>query len=306
MSLATVGLCLAAEILIGANWRRIRGTTLVWPACWAMFSLAALAAAQVALALDAAPSAMHSYIRYVAAATTFCPLMALLGGKRPQDRAWQLIVLSLWVVAALPALVEMAYRPSSLQLHAAWRWLLLLPLVLMGLLNYLPTRFWPSAVLAACGQVGLLGEQLPLPGREAASWAPAHVVATVAMGLFLLAILLVALGIPRRDPGKTSIDRLWLDFRDNFGAVWALRVAERFNASAAMYNWRVQLTWSGLRAADATEPAHEDGHAREDDASEETAAAMQASLRSLLRRFVSPEWIARRTLTCKPPDIQDA
>ena len=44
----------------------------------------------------------HSPLDFAAAMIVFCPAMALLGAKRPQDKPWQLIVLSLWGILALP------------------------------------------------------------------------------------------------------------------------------------------------------------------------------------------------------------
>ncbi|MBI3468144.1 MAG: hypothetical protein HY000_34495, partial [Planctomycetes bacterium] len=42
-------------------------------------------------------------------------------------------------------------------------------------------------------------------------------------------------------------DRVWLDFRDDFGFVWAKRVQDRFNAAAGQLGWPIVLGWSGFR-----------------------------------------------------------
>jgi hypothetical protein len=79
-----------------------------------------------------------------------------------------------------------------------------------------------------------------------------------------------------------ALDRVWLDFRDAFGAVWALRVMERMNAASTMYGWPVLLSWNGFSPRD--------------DAPEVSPVppTVEESLRTLLRRFVSPEWIDER------------
>ncbi len=79
-----------------------------------------------------------------------------------------------------------------------------------------------------------------------------------------------------------GLDRVWLDFRDAFGAVWGLRVMERMNASAAMLGWPVTLSWQGFLA---NEPGA---------GNVETPQIVEDSLRTLLRRFVSPAWIDER------------
>jgi hypothetical protein len=81
-------------------------------------------------------------------------------------------------------------------------------------------------------------------------------------------------------------DRLWREFRDQFGLFWALRLQERVNAVAATENWPFVLTWTGLveRATGqpllAVDPAIE--------------PALRTTIKGLLRRFVSGAWIAAR------------
>ena len=58
---------------------------------------------------------------------------------------------------------------------------------------------------------------------------------------------------------------------------------ERMNAAATMYGWPVQLAWSGFIAA----------RRRSADALD-APPAVEDSLRTLLRRFVSREWIDER------------
>lgn len=154
-------LALAAAAAIFVNRRRLRGTTLLAPCLWAVAAFALLAAAELSASLVGG-AAWTSHVRFIAAGATFCPLMALLGAKRPQDRAWQFVVLSLLGLVAFYALTELAYRPDRpLALHAVVRWLLVAPLVAIGLANHLPTQFWLPAILIAAGQLLLLSPQFP-------------------------------------------------------------------------------------------------------------------------------------------------
>lgn len=88
------------------------------------------------------------------------------------------------------------------------------------------------------------------------------------------------------------MNQLWFDFRDAFGTIWALRIAERVNANAARYDWGIVLRWGGF------EPQSlEAEETKSPDLSQlpaETIDALESSTRVLLRRFVSPEWIDAR------------
>ena len=97
-----------------------------------------------------------------------------------------------------------------------------------------------------------------------------------------------------RRTATNRLDRAWLDFRDAFEAVWGLRVCERINASATMYDWPVTLAWRGFRSR-AGGPA-----------SESIPQAVEESLRTLLRRFVDPPWLDARLLPQVPKDPEPA
>ncbi|HEV3004408.1 MAG TPA: hypothetical protein VGX78_08090 [Pirellulales bacterium] len=280
--------------------RGLRGTTLLAPWRWACLSFALLAFGEVLLACQAceAASLWPFHVRYLAGTTTLAPYVALLGAKRPQDRAWQWIVLALLVFLALPSGKALLFndggRPSP---HTAWR-MLLAVLLASQLVNHLPTRFWPSAALLSLAQLAWLvgylpgGDAVPFGYLPLAGLAPATA-----------AIWLAHWPAPKARSRRRPIDRVWLDFRDAYGALWALRVAERFNASAAKYGWPARLAWDGLGAQ---EVGGEKRAAREvncrgqelesvgQDAGDEATAAMSEHLNALLLRFVSREWIRHR------------
>ena len=268
--LISIGLWLVGVGSILVRWRRLRGTTLVAPAVWAIVALTVIATLAVVAPVSTLFLPQDRVLRwhwYVAATATFCPPMALFGAKRPQNQMWQFIVISLWFVLLMPALSQEIARGggTTLGLDPVRSWFLNI-LVLMVALNYLPTRFAVSSLLFTAAQVCLLMDFLPL---------------TVPLALCVGAILLVAL---KRAPLRTvpPLDRLWLDFRDAFGAVWALRIQQRVNQSAEMYDWKLRLDWRGFTPLEGNKIPPS------------TEKAVRDNLNNLLRRFVSPQWIAER------------
>lgn len=256
------------------RWPTIRGTTLVAPWIWANVSLVTLSAVELTLALVGDPLPTWApAARYAAAVSTFTPIMALLGAKRPQDRGWQWIVLSLWAILCQPA-GEWLLFGGVAEIHPARFWFQMI-LVVVGATNGIGTRNWLASALYCGGQILLLvpfhSAEPPFAATSAAFWGLA--------GIFLSLVSLTATSVSQRAPGG-SLDRVWLDFRDEFGVVWALRILERVNASATMYDWPVQLTWQGFR--------------QRDSATSEVPALVEESFRTLLRRFVSAEWIDER------------
>lgn len=257
--------------------QRLRGTTLVAPWAWSVVSLLAVVSVDCAVALagSAAPPWVVP-LRLAAAMTTFCPLMAVLGAKRPQDRAWQFIVLALWAILSLPSL-EWLFFGGVQELHPARFWFLML-LIGAGALNGLATRAWAASLLYCAGQVALLAPHLP----GAPDWLGGSGGPPVGLALIVAAEVVRALTARTTRRGFTPLDNAWLDFRDGFGTLWSLRVMERMNASAALVDWPVMLGWQGFfpRHADASVVA--------------VPPAVEESFRTLLRRFVSSEWIDQR------------
>ena len=272
-----VALALAVAALSARGFVRLRGTTLAAPAAWAVVVALVLAAVEATLAWrgDLEGTFGASLARYAAAVGTFCPLTAVLGAKRPQDRGWQWIVLSLWIVLLVPMGQAWAARTGKFEsIGAAWR-LMLGGLTVLGLLNYLPTRQFWAALLAAIGQHGLLFAFLFSRDPHANS-----VNRLAGLGICLLAALIV-----RRPQSATrtpvasqltSFDRRWVTFRDCWGAFWGLRILNRINESAELSGWPVRLKWGGFVPTEGQGPPEVD---------ERVAAQIEQAMGSLLRRF---------------------
>ncbi|HWB10905.1 MAG TPA: hypothetical protein VG826_16875 [Pirellulales bacterium] len=276
MLTATVCLIgLAATIVSLRTWRKLRGTTLSAPCAWAAASLALVTCAVGASAISGDPARANwaAHVDYLAGITTVSPFVALLGAKRPQDRAWQLIVAALVALLAFQDLrawtTDGSLSPAP---HAAWRWLTT-GLSVMQLLNYLATRHAAAACLAFAGQVCLLGGNLLVVPVEFPQRMPCGL-ALVSTAVF------VAAWCEReaRRSGDHAHD-IWLEFRDRYGALWALRVAERVNAVAAHQNSRFRLQWSGFRQEQFDTEQVENGPSPDAD-------AIRKTLQTLLARFL--------------------
>ncbi|MCG8586500.1 MAG: hypothetical protein MI757_17460 [Pirellulales bacterium] len=270
---SVIGIAVATGAGLFMASSRLRGTTLAAVAWWAFASVSAIAIVEAWIAVvGVSSSTTVESLRWFGACSTLCPMMAQFGAKRPQDRGWQWIVLSLWAILSLPA-GQALVLGRTFQVSTMW-WLFAWTLMAIGALNMMLTRYWLPTMFVALGQLVLfLGNfDDPVVGR------------TVGLSWFALAALVACL-IARRERTGTGLDRTWLDFRDMFGMVWALRVAEQLNKSSEMYDWGVTVRWDGIVDSATGEPAEPDP---------QTSAAIERSMRTLLRRFVSPAWLDTR------------
>ncbi len=317
----TAGAAILAAAVATLVVHRTRGSTAVPAAWWAVAACLALAADAAAQAAGAAPTPVAAArIRLGVAALAVCPAMSLLGAKRPQHGVWQLIVATLAVVVALPALSAWLVRPGSLpDVHILGRGFLLV-LALVGWLNFVATTHGPAATAIVAGHLAILRPFLPGVATEAALPQPG--LDAVGAGLVAAGALAALVGRPSRLPMRPQppasetlaprlpasetlapraarpdadsaariaarIDPPFLALRDTLGAAWALRIAERFDAVAAERGWPCRLRFAGLDAGG--DPADDSWH----------RDALRA-FKALLHRFVDDAWLARHGWN-KPP-----
>jgi hypothetical protein len=268
--------------------RRVWRTTLAAPILWGLASLAMLAACDGILTMGYWPKEGQAtfLLHYAAAVSTFCPIMALLGAKRPQSRGWQWVVLALWMTLLVPAVqATIAGVGNQWQLHAMWR-VLIVGLMVLELLAYLPTRDWLACLLTVLGQVALVS---PYFGGFLAEFfshsPPGHSIHTLAIACFLssgvLADLIYRFSSVWRPNAVidacplATCNKRWRAFRNGWGSFWGLRVKNRINESATLGDWPVRLEWNGFVAKDGPSP----------DVDDRAAAQIQQAMDSLLRRF---------------------
>jgi hypothetical protein len=173
-----------------------------------------------------------------------------------------------------PWRMRRAAEPAPLRLESPWN-LFYGFMVVVGVTNYLPTRF----ALAAAGfavtfcleYLGLTRLDWP-PERRAMVWS------WVAWALGSS----VWIAHWRAGPGLASrvpLERLWFWFRDAWGVVWALRTQERFNRTAELKRWPVRLSWFGVVATGTPDAA----------AAELIPDEAIGDFRALVRRFATAE-----------------
>lgn len=290
-----------ATVCVVLRWNRFRGTTLVAPAIWTLLSFLLVASVEAFITFRTEDDSKIAALRYLAATGTFCPLMAVLGAKRPQDTGWQWIVLSLWIVFILPVgEAFFLWQGGELDIGPAREWLLVI-LMFVGLGNYGLTRFAAAALATTIGQACLLYAHIPYVTAE---WNRGQLWGISLIGLGVL----IAFVQTSRERHGRGWNRVWTDFRDAFGIVWGLRVMERVNASARTIGWDFDLTWFGWvqRESPGTSAA-DDSVTGTESASRDSVNTgtielgqndeVERTMRTLLRRFVSPEWISDRLST---------
>lgn len=280
----TIAALLITLLLAARSRRLLRHTTLTTASTW---SIAAVCVSLTACIVDVTVQADHTgwsdLAWYAAAITLLCPGIAVLGARRPGAVAWGFFVLvPLLLVLAWPAIASTRVLSNGSPLELEAPSIIGFGLVLiMATGNWIGTRHTLPAALYAVGLILLvapLSATVPdiFPDRTTA-----RLLASVAL---LAAVGIAAVRATMRQPHGDVFNLLWLDFVDSYGMVWARRVMDRVNQSAAHEKWSATLDWHGF-----------EWHS---DCSEEdirrTRERIEHTLRWLLKRFVDPIWIDHR------------
>jgi hypothetical protein len=246
-------------------WRANRATSLRDALGWACLAWLAWVGTLVALAGAASGAAVA---RYLSLCLTDCAVVAVFGARRPGVGAWNFVVLGLLGVTLLP-LAESVFLYGTPQVQAN-RMILVAAVIGAGVLNYLPTRLAPAAMMVGMGcGIEIL---IAVDANEMSSrWGQ---VAPVSRLLLAFCPWAAFLSVEWRPAPRSVVDRMWRDFRDRFGLLWAQRLREQFNRSAANAGWPVYLYWQGLRRTPGAPPPSPSQH-------EEIVNALTA----LMKRF---------------------
>jgi len=271
-------------------WNSARGTALRPALVWAALAvtLAALAQAVAWMEPVAGGRPVTGRMTYLAVLASLAALISVLNARSPGGKVWAILMILLIVVFLVPWLEDQtrlrrAGGLAPVHLDAPWTIFYVL-LALVGVTNYLPTRFGFAAVGMAIvfilEYLALTRQDWP-PVRRAILWS--WVAWTMATSVWI-----ARYSAGRSPAGRANGERIWFWFRDYWGVVWALRALERFNRSAELNHWPVRLTWFGLKPAGPPKP----------DEPLQFPIAAEAAFRGLIRRFAQP-W--RLDQAARPP-----
>jgi hypothetical protein len=314
---APLGLALAVATTVRPwwdAWRATRGTALRPALVWA--GLAIVAAITAVLLGSHEPidggRPGAGRLTYLSTLAVMAALGSVLNARAPGGRVWAGLMAILVLVFLIPWLegpwrMRRAGGLTLLHLDAPWT-IFYLFLVIVGVTNYLPTRFGAAAGLSA---LGFLLEYL---GLTRGDWPASRRAMLWAWSSWSLAASAFAAdwGGRRAPAARTPLERLWFWFRDLWGVVWALRILERFNRTAELKAWPIRLGWFGLEPAGTPTSAgpHPAGRPSAGEAAVviEDPPEAEAAFRGLIRRFARAERIdevlgpPHATSTCHPTD----
>lgn len=243
IAVAAFGVVASAGLPLWHSLGAVRGTTLGPTIAWLIGSWLAWLAVVFAL--------LTSWtiwpLLHIAVALVACAGISVLGARRPGLGAWNFVTLGLLAVLLLPLLEQPWGAPH---------WSLDLPrgiftgLVLaVGVVNYVPTR---CGLFVLIGGVYLEYTLWLLADPLLRAWTMPLVIPGVAvmLGCLVWLVWLTSFTVQARRQKMSAVDRLWLNFRDRYGLVWAKRVQEQFNQAAGHAGYEERLSWGGLAASE--------------------------------------------------------
>ncbi len=303
MSVLSFVALMTALTVVFCGFRCLRGTTLVTAACWALAGLGAAAASALHESITGGDRpAISDFAWYASTVVLLCPGIAVLGARKPGAAAWSwFVLLPLVLVLMWPAVASTSLQNVDARLELEEPAMIGFAVVLvMSCGNYFGTRYTLPSVLFAASLALFVGPMSPtlvgmLPSPEAARLT----------GSLLLAFsTLIVLGRSRvaalpAGTQTTSLDVVWFEFIETFGMVWAKRVMDRVNQSAAHEKWAGRLELHGFVWQQDCSDAERT----------RTEERFDHTLRWLLKRFVEPTWIdelAKSASDLKPADPDEA
>jgi len=300
----SVGILAAPGILVRGR-TYLHQTTLRTAWGWAVAAVSAWTITWIAdpCATIVSPS-VADHVWYACAVLALCPPMAVLGSRRPGTRVWMWFILFPMLLALAWPLVAVRLQGSELrgvQLELPQLCAFVLILV-MGVGNYLGTRFTLSALLYAAAVLASVVSMSSI----APSWLKDRQYVRLGCSA-TMALAIISIWSSRRPIPVARFDRLWFDFFDTFGVVWGRRIQDRMNYLAHKESWPFRLELDGFvevdqgRVSDRSQSNVTDSKSMLRHVSNQTPPALvdydsriEHTFRWLLRRFVDPPWIDRR------------
>jgi hypothetical protein len=280
------------------GWIPARGTELRAALVWA-FAAVALAILGELVGWSEVSDKGHPIRNqwiYLSVLAALAALLSVLNARTPGSGAWALLMAMLIVVLLLPWLegawmLRQREGWDRLRITFPWNYFLAL-LMITGVSNYVSTRFGPAAIAVGIGfalsWLGLTRTGWSYQTRgDLFAWIPWCWVVAISAAEWLARPS--AKGTEERPP----LDVVWLWFRDHWGSVWALRIRDRFNLTAAAADWPIRLGWRGTLP---TNPADQLGEIPEE---------AVATFTGLIRRFASRSRISSVLAPEVPPKLAD-
>lgn len=284
-TLITFGLITVWCILLRARSVTHR-TTLVAAWAWSLMAVTAWTAVWLAAKLTSVSNnvGIVDQLWYAVAILTPTPLLAVLGARRPRVNTWNAFVLLPYVIVfGVPAIHAWSGdgHISTLQVEPPFVFGYLFVIV-MGTGNYFGTKYTGAGL---CLGVALLLLFAPYSSAVPESFPDKTTSREWATGLLAVGVVWAYWKSQSKYVPTGEYDRLWLDFRDRFGIVWAKRVMDRWNKAAKTGQWNVQLELYGIVSL---------SNHLVDEQLEKFREPIESTFRWQLKRFVDPEWIVER------------
>jgi hypothetical protein len=254
----------------------LKGLTAASALSWALLACCVMIGAITVRFSERVPVGYVSCLHYLGATLMLTPLVDILGARKPGHRVWpwfvvcpMILVLQWPVVSHLMS--EQATTHFDLPIPTLMGFLLVL---IMGAGNYFGTANTATCLIGAAGIILFV-----LPLSNWSNWPGDGMV--LAGSVCLTLSVLLAEGRLKSSGSSVGHERLWLDFRDTYGLVWARRVMDRINQFADREKWNVVMTLDGFRPT--SDAAADDG----------THQRPVEVLRWVLRRFASETFLNR-------------
>lgn len=263
----------------------LRGLTAADALAWAILAITVTLAAIATRLSESVPVSYASCLHYLAATLLLAPLVDVLGARNPGHRAWPwFVVCPMIVVLQWPVISHLMSEQATTQFELPIPAMIGFLLVLvMGAGNYFGTGNTETCFFGTVGIVLFV-----LPVTRWFSWPGNGIVLGSSVCLTMSALL--AEGRIKSDEQSAGHVRLWLDFRDTYGLVWARRVMDRINQFGAREEWDVVMTLDGFQSTADDTPLDAKTHNRPIEI-----------LRWVLRRFASDEFLNQRLTESDPP-----
>ncbi|MEW4488322.1 hypothetical protein AB1L42_09595 [Thalassoglobus sp. JC818] len=276
-------------------YHRMTVTVLKASVCWLFgANIALLIAIALSFDLGRVSNAVHDQLWYWTAVIMCCPLIAVLGAKRPTSRVWNgFILLPLVAVLGWPALADLSRLPDLPPLVIQSPALVGFGLVLvMGVGNYAGTRCGMSVTFLGVGVMLIVWSTSNLFYD---SHETEQLVRSIAACCISFGMLHGFRQLQRTTVDESGFDTVWFDFRDLFGIVWSIRIQEQINRTAEKERWASRLGAIGFEWKEGCD--HQERL--------QTEQLMNHALHWNLRRFVEPDWISSRTKMPPPQALSN-